>query len=168
MYNSLASSQEQGSKGSTRLHMDMADAFNVMVYATDCEDGTPGYAVWDLFRAEDSDKIRAFLRKRFTPGSVAMNATVNGQTQSPSEKAAALQLQAIAVHDPIHSQHFYLDVELRRELWEQYSVKSYRIYQRPGEGVFIPAGCAHQVCFLVRLFVHLLTCVLRWRTWPIA
>jgi lysine-specific demethylase 3 len=151
MYNSLASSQEQGSKGSTRLHMDMADAFNVMVYTTDCEDGTPGYAVWDLFRAEDSDKIRAFLRKRFTPGSVAMSATVNGQTQSPAEKAAALQLQAIALHDPIHSQHFYLDVELRKELWEQYSVKSFRIYQRPGEDVFIPAGCAHQVCFLVKL-----------------
>jgi lysine-specific demethylase 3 len=151
MYNSLASSQEQGSKGSTRLHMDMADAFNVMLHATDCEDGTPGYAVWDLFRAEDSDKIRAFLRKRFTPGSTAMNATANGQTQTPAEKAAALQLQAIAVHDPIHSQHFYLDLELRKELWEQYSVKSYRIYQRPGEGVFIPAGCAHQVCFLMKL-----------------
>ncbi len=147
MYNSLASSQEQGSKGSTRLHMDMADAFNVMLYATDCEDGTPGYAVWDLFRAEDSDKIRAFLRKRFTPGSAA---TVNGQMQTPAEKATALH-QAIAVHDPIHSQHFYLDVELRKELWEQYGVKSYRIYQRPGEGVFIPAGCAHQVCFLMGL-----------------
>jgi lysine-specific demethylase 3 len=143
MYNSLALSQEQGSKGSTRLHMDMADAFNVMVYAADCEDGTPGYAVWNLFRAEDGDKIRAFLRKRFTPGSVAMNATVNCQTLSPAEKAATLQLQAIALHDPIHSQHFYLDVELRKELWEQYSVKSYRIYQRPGEGVFIPAN--HQL-----------------------
>jgi lysine-specific demethylase 3 len=64
MYISLASSQEQGSKGSTRLHMDIADAFNVMVYATDCEDGTPGYAVWDLFRAEDSDKIRTWFYVR--------------------------------------------------------------------------------------------------------
>jgi lysine-specific demethylase 3 len=147
MYNSMASSQEPGSKGSTRLHMDMADAFNVMLYASNCADGSPGYAIWDLFRAEDSDKIRQFLRKKFTPGSAAMTAT-NGQQQqqTQAEKAAALQIQAIAVHDPIHSQHFYLDVELRRQLWDEYGVKSYRIYQRPGDGVFIPAGCAHQVC----------------------
>jgi len=139
----MASSQEAGSKGSTRLHMDMADAFNVMIYASNCADGTPGYAVWDLFRAEDSDKIREFLRKKFAPGSAAMS---NGQQQTQAEKAAALQIQAIAVHDPIHSQQFYLDVELRKELWNEYGVKSYRIYQRPGDGVFIPAGCAHQVC----------------------
>jgi lysine-specific demethylase 3 len=107
-------------------------------------DGSPGYAIWDLFRAEDSDKIREFLRKKFAPGSVAVK---NGQQQqTQAEKAAALQIQTIAVHDPIHSQHFYLDVELRRQLWDEYEVKSYRIYQRPGEGVFIPAGCAHQVC----------------------
>jgi len=145
MYNSMASSQEAGSKGSTRLHMDMADAFNVMLNATACKDGTPGYAIWDLFRAEDSDKIRAFLRKKFGPGSASTNATANGQAQTPAEKAAAHQIQTIAVHDPIHSQHFYLDVEMRRQLWEEYGVKSFRIYQRPGEGVFIPAGCAHQV-----------------------
>jgi lysine-specific demethylase 3 len=144
MYNSMASSQEAGSKGSTRLHMDMADAFNVMLYASSCADGSPGYAAWDLYRAEDSDKIREFLRKKFTSGSAAVT---NGRPlPTQAEKAAALQNQAIAIHDPIHSQHFYLDVELRRQLWEEYEVKSYRIYQRPGEGVFIPAGCAHQVC----------------------
>ncbi|KAF8898128.1 hypothetical protein CPB84DRAFT_1780900 [Gymnopilus junonius] len=48
-------------------------------------------------------------------------------------------------HDPIHGQQFYLDVELRKALFEEYGVKSYRVYQRPGDGVFIPAGCAHQV-----------------------
>jgi lysine-specific demethylase 3 len=37
---------------------------------------------------------------------------------------------------------------LRQVLYEETGVKSYRIYQRPGDGVFIPAGCAHQVCFL--------------------
>ena len=144
----MASSQEAGSKGSTRLHMDMADALNVMLYASNCADGSPGYAVWDLYNVKDSDKIRDFLRKKFTPGSAAMTSVTNGQQQqqTQAEKAAALQNQAIAVHDPIHSQQFYLDVELRRQLWEEYEVKSYRIYQRPGEGVFIPAGCAHQVC----------------------
>jgi lysine-specific demethylase 3 len=152
MYNSMASSQEAGSQGSTRLHMDMADAFNVMLYASNCADGSPGYAVWDLFHAEDSDKIRDFLRKKFTPRSAAMTSMTSmtkGQeheSQTHDEKAAALPIHSIvADHDPIHIQRFYVDVELRRQLWEQYGVKSYRIYQRPGEGVFIPAGCAHQV-----------------------
>ncbi|KAH9914130.1 Neutral/alkaline non-lysosomal ceramidase-domain-containing protein [Fomitopsis serialis] len=33
MYNTMASSESNGSKGSTRLHMDMADAANIMLYA---------------------------------------------------------------------------------------------------------------------------------------
>lgn len=140
MYNSLASSQEPGSKGSTRLHMDMADALNVMLYASKCEDGTEGYAVWDLFRAEDSDKLRGFLRKRF------------GQPKSgqglPGIGGGGGSGGVVIAHDPIHGQQFYLDVELRQALFDECGVKSYRVYQRPGDGVFIPAGCAHQVCFI--------------------
>ncbi|KAF9526318.1 hypothetical protein CPB83DRAFT_795109 [Crepidotus variabilis] len=141
MYNSMATSQEPGSKGSTKLHMDMADALNVMLHSTACPDGTPGYAAWDLFKAEDSDKIRAFLRKKFQ----GLNGANSSKIQTSAEKAAALQAQQLAIHDPIHSQQFYLDVQLRRELFEEHGVKSFRIYQQPGEGVFIPAGCAHQV-----------------------
>jgi len=121
MYNAMASFESAGSKGSTRLHMDMADALNVMTFASLTPDGKPGTAAWDLFRAEDSEKIRQFLRKKF-----------KGSFQ----------------HDPIHAQLFYLDTALRHELWKEYGVKSYRIYQKPGEAVFIPAGCAHQVCNL--------------------
>ena len=141
----MASSQEAGSQGSTRLHMDMADAFNVMLYASNCADGSPGYAVWDLFHAEDSDKIRDFLRKRLTRSTaMTKGQQEDGQTQA---ETAVLANQGISPdYDPIHIQRFYLDVELRRQLFTQNGVKSYRIYQRPGEGVFIPAGCAHQVC----------------------
>jgi len=121
MYNAMASSLEEGSKGSTRLHMDMADALNVMTFASQCPDGSPGYAAWDLFRAEDSDKLRTFLKKR---------------------------IQGIGVQDPIHSQQIYLDEVLRKELYDTTGVKSYRVYQRPGEAIFIPAGCAHQVANL--------------------
>lgn len=118
MYNAMASYESSGSKGSTRLHMDMADALNIMTYAAPTPDGKPGCAAWDLFRACDSDKLRQFLRRKF-----------KGSYQQ----------------DPIHSQQFYLDSELRKELFEMYGVKSHRFYQRPGEAVFIPAGCAHQV-----------------------
>lgn len=118
MYNANGSFMTAGSKGSTRLHMDMADALNVMTYAAPTAGGAPGSAVWDLFRAEDSDKIREFLRQRF---------------------------QGQFANDPIHGQTIYLDEELRHALWEEHGVKSWRFYQKPGDAVFIPAGCAHQV-----------------------
>lgn len=120
MYNALASIETAGGKGSTKLHMDMADALNIMTYASPTRDGKPGTAAWDLFRAEDSDTIRMFLKKKF-----------KGTFQ----------------HDPIHSQLFYLDTPLRHELWTDFGVKSYRVYQKPGEAIFIPAGCAHQVSY---------------------
>lgn len=121
MYNAMASFESNGSKGSTRLHMDMADAVNVMLYAAPTPDGRPGCAAWDLFKAEDATKLRKYMRKKF-----------KGHFQ----------------HDPIHSQQFYLDSELREELFKEYGVKSHRVLQKPGEAVFIPAGCAHQVCNL--------------------
>lgn len=102
------------------------------------EPAEPGCAVWDIFRAEDADKIRSFLKSRFD--------------------------RDFAFSDPIHSQLFYLDAGLRKELWETKNVASFRIYQYPvsqpsthtgeielinqGQAVFIPAGCAHQVCNL--------------------
>ncbi|KAI0300519.1 hypothetical protein B0F90DRAFT_1723573 [Multifurca ochricompacta] len=121
MYNAFATSDTEGSKGSTRLHMDMADAVNMMVHVEPCADGTPGGARWDLFRAEDAPAIRQFLSERFK--------LANGL-------------------DPIHSQQFYLDKKLRAELYAKTGVRSHRVIQRQGEAVFIPAGCAHQVCNL--------------------
>ncbi|KAJ3516957.1 hypothetical protein NMY22_g14077 [Coprinellus aureogranulatus] len=118
MYNAWAANQNPGCKGSTRLHMDMADAMNVMLFASPCPDGSPGCAVWDIYRAEDSDKIRAFLRKKHNLG---------------------------PHYDPIHGQQYYLDDAMRGMLYKECAVTSYRVYQRPGEAVFVPAGCAHQV-----------------------
>ncbi|KAH7888104.1 hypothetical protein F5I97DRAFT_1865700 [Phlebopus sp. FC_14] len=121
MYNAMASFESVGSKGSTRLHMDMADAINIMTYASPTPDGKPGCAVWDLYRACDAEKLRHFLRRKF---------------KGPHQ------------HDPIHSQQFYLDSALRKELFDVYGIKSHRVYQKPGQAVLIPAGCAHQVCNL--------------------
>jgi lysine-specific demethylase 3 len=118
MYNAMSSFESAGSKGSTRIHMDMADAVNIMTYASPSPDGKPGCAVWDLFRAEDANRLRTFLRKKF---------------------------KGVFQHDPIHSQQFYLDSQLRKELYDTQGIKSHRVYQKPGEAIFIPAGCAHQV-----------------------
>ncbi|KAF9464272.1 hypothetical protein BDZ94DRAFT_1297282 [Collybia nuda] len=167
MYNAMASSQAAGSKGSTRLHMDMADALNIMTFASPCPDGSPGCAAWDLFRAEDSDKIRKFLRNRFAPGNTTApkngNASTNGNGSgngssngnasgsanggngNNQKMRAPRANEWSGLTDPIHGQQFYLDEELRDALWKEHGVISYRFYQRPGDAVFIPAGCAHQV-----------------------
>ncbi|KAJ7505040.1 hypothetical protein B0H11DRAFT_1905114 [Mycena galericulata] len=119
MYNAHANLS--GDHGSTRLHMDMADALNILLYATDRGPDEVGCAAWDIFCAEDSNAIRDFIKKKFDIHS--------GQ-------------------DPIHSQQVYLNDHLRQELWDNYGVKSFRVYQTVGEAIFIPAGCAHQVCNL--------------------
>ncbi|KAG5643259.1 hypothetical protein DXG03_001269 [Asterophora parasitica] len=138
MYNAMATDQVAGSKGTTRLHMDMADALNIMTYAAPAPDGKAGCAAWDIFRAGDSNKLRDFLK-----GLPAASIAANGKD---GENGAAKT--GVIVTDPIHGQQFYLDEELRAKLYEETGVKSYRFYQRPGEAVFIPAGCAHQVANL--------------------
>lgn len=62
---------------------------------------------------------------------------------------------------PIHGQQHYLDAGLRARLLAETGIKPWRILQRQGQAVFIPAGsvpldphtapltrsrCAHQVC----------------------
>lgn len=187
MYNAMASTQAAGSKGSTRLHMDMADALNIMTFASPCPDGSPGCAAWDLFRAEDSDKIRKFLREQFSPtnGTAAKNgngntngngtgnaaANANGGGANSQKTKAARTNEWSGITDPIHGQQFYLDERLRDLLFKEYGVISYRFYQRPGDAVFIPAGCAHQVCvFRVSWPMRCAESrwVFRWRTWRIA
>lgn len=89
-----------------------------MLHASPCPDGSDGTAAWDIFPAEDAPAIREFLRET---------------------------LAVRHSEDPIHTQRFYLDSELRQRLYEEKKVTSWRIYQKPGDAVFIPAGCAHQV-----------------------
>ncbi|VDB91674.1 unnamed protein product [Peniophora sp. CBMAI 1063] len=123
MYNAFATFETAGSKGSTRLHMDVADAVNIMLWSKrPPEDPStePPCAAWDIFRAEDADRLRELMREKFADAGDS---------------------------DPIHSQKYYLDEDIRREFAER-GVWSHRIYQRVGEAVFIPAGCAHQVCNL--------------------
>ncbi|KAL1407437.1 hypothetical protein Q8F55_006870 [Vanrija albida] len=129
MYNAFAAREEAGGMGSTRLHMDVADAVNIMLHASKRDDGTPGCAVWDLYKAEDADTLRLYLKNKFA--------------DEAKEKAGKPSFT-----DPIHAQMFYLDAEMRKELFDKHGVTSFRVYQYPGQAVFIPAGCAHQVCNL--------------------
>lgn len=92
----------------------MADAVNIMLFAAPRADGTPGFAVWNVFRAADAGLVREFIRKK-NPG-------------------------LADTFDPIHSQHYFLTDELRRELFATKGVRSWRINQKPGQAIFIPAA----------------------------
>lgn len=117
MYFANGSVQGDGHHGSTKLHMDLTDAQNIMLYAADFGDGKPGCANWAIFRPEDADLIREFARKRVLQG--------------PG--------------DAIHSQNIYLSPSMLHILAEEYNIRPYIIDQYPLQSVCIPAGCPHQV-----------------------
>ncbi|XP_041476903.1 probable JmjC domain-containing histone demethylation protein 2C isoform X3 [Lytechinus variegatus] len=82
----------------------------------------PG-AIWHLFRAADTNKIRQFLCKL------------------SEEKGEDVPTD----HDPIHDQSWYLDNELLDRLYKEYGVQGWAIAQCWGDAIFIPAGAPHQV-----------------------
>ncbi|NXX84544.1 KDM3A demethylase, partial [Urocolius indicus] len=81
----------------------------------------PG-ALWHIYAAKDTEKIREFLKKV---------AEEQGQ-DNPVD------------HDPIHDQSWYLDRALRKRLHQEYGVQGWAIVQFLGDVVFIPAGAPHQ------------------------
>jgi hypothetical protein len=111
-------SGSNGHHGSTALHMDVTDAVNIMVWAASCSDGSAGYALWHIFPAAASDILRQFLREQ----------------------------GFIGAGDPIHSQSIYITPAMLQLLFEKYGIRPHVIHQHAGEAVFIPDGCAHQVC----------------------
>ncbi|SCZ90639.1 BZ3500_MvSof-1268-A1-R1_Chr1-3g02118 [Microbotryum saponariae] len=152
-YFSEESDDRPGGQGSTKLHMDVADAVNVMLWAGPWKDGAVGAAAWDMFRVEDADKIRDFLYEHFAEKygrPVAQMRLMMNELSfpflSPSQSLKTDVIFQLYRNSPIHSQLVFLDQDLRTQLFKSKGVKPFRIWQRPGEAVFIPAGCAHQVC----------------------
>ena len=106
-----------------------------MTFAAPSEAATErgGSAVWDIFPAEATDTLRQFLK------------SFNDQ-----------------IDDPVLRQTFYITTPQLEILRERYNIRPARIYQNPGEAVFIPAGCAHQVrpCTLLLIQVcNLTSCI---------
>ncbi|KAL9243495.1 hypothetical protein vseg_017374 [Gypsophila vaccaria] len=150
----------------TKLHCDMSDAVNILMHTGDvslskdqisaiaalkrkhkaqdrrelhCQFvsdkeldqgscvSTEGAALWDIFRREDVPKLEAYLRKHSREFRTTYGCLVE------------------QVFHPIHDQSFYLTLEHKRKLKEEYGVEAWTFEQKLGEAVFIPAGCPHQV-----------------------
>jgi [histone H3]-dimethyl-L-lysine9 demethylase len=92
-----------------------------MTYASDSKTAADrgGAAIWDIFPADATHTINQFLQ------------------ETTKRNANAI--------DPILSQAYYLTKPQLDELAKKYGIFPWRVYQNPGDAVFIPAGCAHQV-----------------------
>ena len=88
-----------------KLRLSVTDTVDIMFYASEQSPGKAGCAVWDIFPAEAMEPTRLFLRRKFD--------------------------KTHKFTDPIHSQLFYLDPDLRKELHDRHGVESWRVYQYP-------------------------------------
>lgn len=107
-------------KGSTALHKDATAACNILVYAGKAGDGQQSGALWLIFDRQASKALSTWLREylpQFGPDS----------------------------QDPCHASRVFVDGDMLTRLKDA-GICPFRFYQRPGQAVFIPAGCAHQVC----------------------
>ncbi|KAJ3537342.1 hypothetical protein NM688_g6705 [Phlebia brevispora] len=108
--------------GSTRLHLDMTDAVNILTWAAPQPDGTSGGAKWTIWPAAYRSQLRDFLATD-----------------------QLIQHDLMKDGDPIHCQKYYLGPSLLARFHQRYGIRPYTIFQRVGEAIIIPAGCAHQV-----------------------
>nr|XP_043628897.1 lysine-specific demethylase JMJ25-like [Erigeron canadensis] len=139
----------------TKLHYDKSDTVNVLTHTKsalhicaklnkkktgkrkhDDQDGDStseegnsmvGGAVWDVFRRQDITKLKKYLWNHSAEFKLA---------DCPSDEKDFF---------PIHDNSFYLNMEHKRKLKEEFGIGPWSFKQKLGDAVLIPAGCPYQV-----------------------
>jgi hypothetical protein len=120
MYNAHGDTTNHLYQGSTRLHLDVTGAVNIMLYAANLPDGLPGGALWHIFALEVTPVLRDFMW-------------------------TDLEIAYLGPGDPIHDQNVYFTPERLQTLEKKHSIRPFTIIQRVRDAIHIPAGCVHQV-----------------------
>ncbi|KAL6178734.1 hypothetical protein ACLB2K_050252 [Fragaria x ananassa] len=126
---SMGSESESEMNEEARLDCDIGSEMPARNYGNKLKesDVTEGGALWDIFRRQDVPKLQEYLMKHF----------------KEFRHIHCCPVQQV-VH-PIHDQIFYLTVEHKKKLKEEYGIEPWTFIQKLGDAVFIPAGCPHQV-----------------------
>ncbi|KAI0689623.1 hypothetical protein C8T65DRAFT_588529 [Cerioporus squamosus] len=113
LYSAMGS--EDDSYGTTKLHLDVTDAINILTWSPTLH--IPS-AIWHIFPAEYAGTLRNFLVDETKPED--------------------------GIH-PVYKQTLYLTDDMLARLKKKHGISPWTIYQRVGDAILIPAGCAHQV-----------------------
>ena len=116
MYVALATPSGDDRYGTTKLHIDISDTINILTWTS----GSPSddAAIWHIIPYPALHTLREFIRN---------HGLYTG------------------VGDPIHAQAVFLTDEMIQQFTTQRNFPIWKICQRLGDAVFVPAGCAHQV-----------------------
>ncbi|KAK9865894.1 hypothetical protein WJX84_006777 [Apatococcus fuscideae] len=150
-YIALGNSQEvcgRDSNSVTKLHVDLSDAINVTLHVRRCAEEPPPHvrcgsevadtskdptyggagAVWQIFARTDVPLLQQWMQEH-------ANEFLHGD-QHPA---------GFDLEEPICHQKFMLGSTHLESLKQEKGVEPWTFEQHDGEGVFIPAGCPHQV-----------------------
>ena len=106
------------SEGTTHLHMDKSAAVNIMLHSSTSNSQKRGGARWEIWPQTSIAPLSRIL------------------SPSSSEEECNMGI-------PIISEQSYVPEE---QFGDQVLEKAWSFIQHPGDAVFIPPGCPHQVC----------------------